>query len=215
MNPIYSELKQSIIDLNDTKVKEVSNRIVKEGHDFLLAIEACAEGLREIGDQFEAGSMFLPELIKSGKLMKDVTGILGPEMLKKGNRQEPLGKVVIGTVPGDVHDIGKDIVATMLFVQGFEVYDLGKDVPIKQFVEKAKEVSADIVAASALLSSTMPALKELVNALVEAGSRDKIKILVGGAPVTPEWAKKIGADGTGENAVEAVKIAKELIGGKS
>jgi trimethylamine corrinoid protein len=215
MKPIYSEIKQSIIDLNDTKVKEVSNRMVKEGHDLLLAIEACAEGLREIGDQFEAGSMFLPELIKSGKLMKDVTGILGPEMLKKGNRQEPLGKVVIGTVPGDVHDIGKDIVATMLFVQGFEVYDLGKDVPIKQFVEKAKEVSADIVAASALLSSTMPALKELVNALVEAGSRDKIKILVGGAPVTPEWAKKIGADGTGENAVEAVKIAKELIGGKS
>lgn len=215
MNPIYSEIKQSIIDLNDTEVKEVSNRIVKEGHDLLLALEACAEGLREIGDQFEAGSMFLPELIKSGQLMKDVTGIFGPEMLKKGNRKEPLGKVVIGTVPGDVHDIGKDIVATMMFVQGFEVYDLGKDVSISHFVEKAKEVNADIVAASALLSSTMPALKELVNAFIEAGDRDKIKILVGGAPVTPEWAKRIGADGTGENAVEAVKIAKELIGGKS
>jgi corrinoid protein of di/trimethylamine methyltransferase len=216
MDSIYSQIRQSVIDLDGAKAKELSNQIIEEeGHDFLKAIDSCAEGLREIGNQFESGAMFLPELIKSGQIMKEVTSILGPAMLKKGKQKDPIGRVVIGTVPGDVHDIGKDIVATMLFVQGFEVFDLGKDVPISRFVEKTKEVQADIVAASALLSSTMPYQKDIVQAFVEDGSRDRIKILVGGAPVTPEWVKEIGADGYGENAVEAVKVAKQLMGGKS
>jgi corrinoid protein of di/trimethylamine methyltransferase len=180
--------------------------------DFLQAIESCAEGLREIGNKFEKEELFLPELIKSGQIMKEVTSILRPEMKKKGNQKESLGRVVIGTVPGDVHDIGKDIVATMLFIQGFEVYNLGKDVPISRFVKKAKKVRADIIAASALLSTTMPCQRDIVNAFVADGSRERIKILVGGAPITPEWAKEIGADGFGENAVEAVRVATELMG---
>ncbi|MGD2271924.1 MAG: corrinoid protein [Desulfobacterales bacterium] len=213
MKFIYSDLKQGIIDLDEAKVKNMTNRVIKDGLDFLQAIEYCAEGLREIGNKFETGELFLPELIKSGQIMKEVTSILGPEMKKKGNQKESLGRVVIGTVQGDVHDIGKDIVATMLFIQGFEVYDLGKDVPISSFVEEAKKARADIVAASALLSSTMPCQKDIVNAFIADGTRERIKILVGGAPITPEWAKKIGADGFGENAVEAVRVARELMGG--
>jgi trimethylamine corrinoid protein len=214
MKSVYYDLRQGILDLDEAKVINMTNRVIKEGLDFFQAIESCAEGLREIGNKFEKGELFLPELIKSGQIMKEVTSVLGPEMKKKGNQKKSLGLVVIGTVPGDVHDIGKDIVATMLFIQGFEVYDLGKDVPISRFVEEVKKARADIVAASALLSTTMPCQRDIVNAFIADGSRDRIKILVGGAPITPDWAKEIGADGFGENAVEAVKVAKELIEGQ-
>lgn len=212
MESIFSDLKLGIIDLDELKVKGLTNRVVTEGMDFLRAIEWCAEGLREIGTRFEKGEMFLPELMKSGQIMKGVISILEPEMKKKGNQKETLGLVVIGTIQGDVHDIGKNIVTTMLLMGGFEVYDLGKDVPISRFVEKAKKVRADIVAASALLSTTMVYQRDLINAFITDGSRERVKILVGGAPVTPDWVEKIGADGYGENAVEGVRIAKRLMG---
>jgi methanogenic corrinoid protein MtbC1 len=122
-----------------------------------------------------------------------------------------LGKIVLGTVQGDIHDIGKNIVSSMLFAAGFEVFDLGKDIPASEFIEKAKEVGADIIGASALLTTTMPIQREIVRSALEAGIRDKVKLLFGGAPVTEEWVKEIGGDAYAENAIEAVKVAKSLL----
>lgn len=214
MESFFRDLKQGMIDLDESIVKELTRRGVTERMDFLRAIEECGEGLKEIGKRFETGDMFLPELMKAGKIMTEVLAILEPEMKKTGHQKEKLGRVIIGTVKGDVHDIGKNIVATMFLVEGFEVYDLGKDVPTSKFIEEAKKSKADIVAASALLSNTMVHQRDLINAFIKDGSRDKVKILIGGAPVTADWAEKIGADGYGDNAVEGVKIAKKLLSGR-
>lgn len=214
MEELFSDLKQCIIGLDESRAKDVANRMVAEGMDFLRAVEMGGEGLREIGRRFENGEMFLPELMKSAQIMKGVLSILEPEMKKKGDQKEILGRVVIGTVQGDVHDIGKNIVATLFLAEGFEVYDLGKDVPIAKFLEEAKRVRADIVAASALLSSTMIRQRDLVNAFTRDGLRERVKILIGGAPVTPDWAEKIGVDGYADNAVEGVRVGKRLITGR-
>ena len=212
MESVFLDLKQAIVDLDQPKAEDLVNKIVAEGMDCLRALEFCGDGLREIGNQFESGDIFLPELMKSGQIMQRVLGILEPEMKKKGQAKEIIGRVVIGTVEGDLHDIGKNIVATMFFVHGFEVYDLGKDVPISRFVQEAKKVQADVVAASAMLTTTMVYQRNLINAFIEEGLKGKVKILVGGAPVTSEWAKEIGADGYADNAVEGVKLAKKIIG---
>jgi len=143
---------------------------------------------------------------------KAVKELLEPEIKKKAGERKSLGKVVIGTVQGDIHDIGKNIVAAMLFAAGFDVIDLGKDVPAEEFAKKAKEVGANIVGASALLSTTLPVQKEIIEALKAMGIRDKVKTIFGGAPCTPEWVEEIGGDGYAENAIEAVKVAKRLIG---
>jgi trimethylamine corrinoid protein len=214
MESIFLDLKQGIIDLDEPKVKGLTNQVVTQAMDCFGAIEWCSEGIREVGARFETGEIFLPELMKAGKIMKGVLAVLEPEIKKMGRQKKTLGRVIIGTVQGDMHDIGKDIVSTMLFLEGFEVYDLGKDVSISRFLGEAKRVRADIVAASALLSTTMIYQKDLVNAFVQDGSREKVKILVGGSPVTPEWAEKIGADGYGDNAVEAARIAKRVLKGR-
>jgi len=141
--------------------------------------------------------------------------LLEPEISKRKERRKSLGRIVIGTVAGDIHDIGKNIVAAMLFASGFEVYDLGKDAPVEEFAKKAKEVDANIVGASALLSTTLPMQHEIVKAIVSAGFREKVKLIFGGAPVTEEWVREIGGDGYGENAVEAVNVAKKVLGIKA
>jgi len=209
---IFLDLKQALIDLNQSKAEDLANSVVTEGMDCFRAVEVCGDGLKEIGNQFESGAIFLPELMKSGQIMQRVLGILEPEMKKKGQAKEIIGRVVIGTVEGDVHDIGKNIVAIMFLLHGFEVHDIGKNVPVSQFVHEAKKVRADIVAASAMLTTTMIDQRNLVNALIEEGLKDRVKVLVGGAPVTSEWAKEIGADGYADNAVEGVKLAKKIIG---
>ena len=144
--------------------------------------------------------------------MKAAIAVLEPEMTKRGTARQILGKVVIGTVEGDIHDIGKTLVATMLSASGFDVYDMGVDVPITKFVEKAREVGADIVGLSALLTTTMVKQRTIIKALEEGGLRPKVKVLVGGAPVTRSWASEIGAEGYSEDAVGAVGVAKRLMG---
>ncbi|MFX1362552.1 MAG: cobalamin-dependent protein [Promethearchaeota archaeon] len=151
-------------------------------------------------------------LVAAGEAVKKVMDeLINPELEKRAAKLESIGKVVIGTVEGDIHDIGKNIVASMLVTAGFEVYDIGKDIPSAEFVKKAREVDADIIGASALLSTTMPAQREIVELLRKEGLKDKIKVMVGGAPATEEWAKEIGADGYAENAIEAVNVAKKLL----
>jgi corrinoid protein of di/trimethylamine methyltransferase len=171
-------------------------------------------GVNEVGDQFSRGDMFLPELVAAGEAMKAAVAVLEPEMAKTGAAREIEGKVVVGTVQGDIHDIGKTLVGTMLSASGFEVYDLGVDVPIMKFVETARQVGADIIGLSALITTTMGKQRDVIEALDDMGMRAQVKVMVGGAPVTHSWAEEIGADGYSEDAVGAVSLAKRLVAEK-
>ena len=173
--------------------------------------EGLAKGLREVGDRFERGELWLPHLILGAEAMEAAMKILEEHIPKEELKTTSRGTVVIGTVEGDIHDLGLRIVASMLRANGFKVYDLGCNTRSLDFIEKAKEVDADIIAASSLMTTTMPFMKDLIEALEAAGLRDRFKVLVGGGPVTEEWARQIGADGYGRDAAEAVRVAKELI----
>jgi corrinoid protein of di/trimethylamine methyltransferase len=210
MEETLKGLKQAILDLNESEATRLARRAVTERVDLAQALESCGEGLKEIGIRFEHGDIFLPELVKSGQVMQAVTAILEPSMKQSGKRPKVLGRVVVGTVQGDVHDIGKNILAVMLLLEGFEVHDLGKNVPAEEFIDEAEKVGAEVVAVSALLTTTMIRQKEVIEAFVARGLREKVVILVGGSPVTPAWAEAIGADGYAENAVEGVKVARKL-----
>jgi corrinoid protein of di/trimethylamine methyltransferase len=201
---------QSVIDGNEDAAKEVANKIIAEGINPIDIInEGFALGMIKVGDFFAREEYALPEVLLSADAMQTAIDLLEPHIPREAVK-EKLGIVVIGTVQGDIHDIGKRIVATMLEVYGFEVHDLGRDVPIDKFIEKAREVNADIVAASALMTTTMVGQKLLEEALQEAGIREKVKLMVGGAAVTQEWADQIGADGYAEEVTEAVAKAKKI-----
>lgn len=167
--------------------------------------------MQEIGAQFEQGTLFLPHVIAAADVMNAGIEILKPEMEKRKAKTESLGKVVIGTIEGDIHSIGKDIVASMLGIAGFEVVDLGRDVAISEFVAKAKELNPDVIATSALMTTTMVSQIQIEERLKEAGIRGNVKTMVGGAPCTQDWADKIGADIYGENATDAVNKVKAAL----
>ena len=168
-----------------------------------------AKGMEVIGEQFDSLEIFLPEVIMAADAMEAAIAVLKKEIKADGGG---LGKVVIGTIKGDVHDIGKNIVKTMLMASGFDVYDLGKDVSPLAYVNKAQEVNANIIAMSALCTSTMLHMPDVMRILTEEGVRDNHKVIVGGAPVLPDWAEEIGADGYGENASDAVRLCKRFTG---
>jgi len=210
---LFNSMKQSVIDGEPELAKELASKALAQGIDPLEALNrGFIPGVNYVGEQFSCGEMYLPELVGAGEVMKAAIAILEPEMTKRGTARQILGKVVIGTVEGDIHDIGKTLVATMLSASGFDVYDMGVDVPITKFVEKAREVGADIVGLSALLTTTMVKQRTIIKALEEGGLRPKVKVLVGGAPVTRSWASEIGAEGYSEDAVGAVGVAKRLMG---
>jgi len=211
---LIEKLKSAVLEFDADGAVEAAKQAISAGIDPVEAIESgIAAALKVIGDKFDKGELFLMHLIAAAEAAKKaIDDVLQPEIIKRKEARKTLGKVVIGTVAGDIHDIGKNIVAAMLFAAGFEVHNLGKDVPVEEFVNKAKELNADIVAMSALLSTTLPVQKEVIEALKKAGIRDKVKVMVGGAPVTREWAEQIGADGYGADALEAVSVAKRLVG---
>lgn len=210
---LFEAMAQSIIDGDAEVAEQLARQAVEQGVEPLEAInEGFVIGVNHVGDQFSCGEAFLPDLVMAGEAMKAAMAVLEPEMTRRGTEREVLGRVVIGTIEGDIHDIGKTLVGIMLSASGFQVYDLGVDVPITTFVEKAQEVKADIVGVSALLTTTMIRQKDVVEALDDAGMRPRVKVMVGGAPVTSGWAEEIGADGYSENATAAVAIAKKLIG---
>ncbi|MHA1126072.1 MAG: corrinoid protein [Candidatus Heimdallarchaeota archaeon] len=203
--------KDVIIKGDRELAKKLAKEAVKNKEDINKIIDAFSEAIRHVGDMFEEGEFFLPELMRSAEAMKGAMEILTPTLSEGSKEDRIVGKVIIGTIEGDIHDIGKTLVASMLQAEGFEVYDLGADVPIDTFIEKAVEVDADLICISALLTTTMIGQKKLIEDLKEKGIRDKFKVLIGGAPVSKNWVAEIGADGTSENAVSAVKLAKKLV----
>ncbi len=172
--------------------------------------KACIPAMTEVGRLFEEGEKFVPEMLISARAMKAAVALLKPYLAQSDVRS--VGRAVLGTVAGDLHDIGKNLVSMMLEGTGFEVIDLGTDVPPQRFVEAVREYAPNIVGMSALLTTTMPAMKSTIEALIGAGLRDRVKVLVGGAPVTQEFADKIGADGYAPDASSAARRARELIG---
>jgi 5-methyltetrahydrofolate--homocysteine methyltransferase len=208
---IYEKLAQAVIDGEVDDVIELANQALDDGLDPLTCInEGLTKGIQRVGELFSSGEYFLPELIIGADVMKAGLGILEPAMLADQKR-EVAGKVVLGTVKGDLHEIGKTLVGTMLTANGFQVIDIGVDKSSADFIAAIKEEEATIVGASALLTTTMLQQKELVKAIEEAGLRKQVKIMVGGAPVTASYANEIGADGYAEDAISAVDIAFRLI----
>jgi corrinoid protein of di/trimethylamine methyltransferase len=206
------EIVNAVLSFDGDKVTEVTKKALKEGQDPVKIVDELTKALRIVGKKFEDGEFFLMHLVAAAEpVQRVIKDVLEPEMMKKKEARKSLGKVVLGTVAGDIHDIGKNIVGAMLFAAGFEVYDIGKDIPPEQFVSKAKEVNANLVGASALLSTSLPMQREIVEGIVAAGLRDRVKLIFGGAPVTEEWVKEIGGDGYAENAIEAVNVAKRLL----
>jgi corrinoid protein of di/trimethylamine methyltransferase len=189
---IFKTMAQSIIDGEDDVAVDLANQSIAEGIDPLEAInKGFIIGVNQVGDAFSCGDAFLPELVMAGEAMKAVVAVLEPELARRGTKREILGKVVLGTVEGDIHDIGKTLVGTMMSAAGFEVYDLGVDVAITDLAGKAREVDADIVAVSALLTTTMVKQRDVVEALDDMGM-EKVKVMVGGAPVTRSgWKRSV------------------------
>lgn len=209
---LYQAMAQSIIDGDADEAERLAKEAIQAGIDPLEAInQGFVVGVNQVGDAFSCGDAFLPELVMAGEAMKTAVNTLEPEMARRGTSRQMLGKVVLGTIHGDIHDIGKTLVGTMLAASGFQVFDLGVDVPVTALVEKALEVEADIIGVSSLLTTTMVRQRDVVEALDDMGLRPKVKVMVGGAPVTREWVTEIGADGYSEDAIGAVKVARALV----
>jgi corrinoid protein of di/trimethylamine methyltransferase len=208
---VLSEIRNSLINLDIDKTLELVKKAIDQGFKPLDIINTMAEGMKVIGDMFERGEYFISDLIVASEIFKEVMKVLEPLIMKEKEVMKPIGRVVIGTIEGDIHDIGKNLVATMLRVNGFEVIDLGVDVSPQKFVEAVKQYNPDIVGMSALLTSTMMNMRKVIEALEKEGLRDKVKVIVGGAPITEEFARRIGADAYGENAIVAVDVCRRLV----
>ncbi len=214
---IIEEAKEYIVAQDKVKVEELSKRVIAEGGDPLeLMNNAFIPGINKVGDLFGRGQLFLPELMQAADAMKVATDIVNEALAKDESvEQEKKCSVLIATVKGDVHDIGKCIVVSLMKANGMEVHDLGRDVAVDTIIEKAIEVNADVIGTSALLTTTMNEQKVLEQALKSAGLRDKFITMVGGAPCTPRWAARIGADAYAEDAQDGVLKVKELISQKN
>lgn len=212
-NEILEQLRKAIKEYDVDQAKHYSQEAIKAKMDSTEVIKnGPAMVLKEIGDKFANGELFLPELVAAAQAGEASIAVLNEEITKRSQTRKSLGKYVIGTVSGDVHSIGKNIVATMLRVAGFDVIDLGVDVPTDLFIQKVKEVKPEFLGLSALLTTTMDEQRKIIIRLREEGLRDKVKVMVGGAPVSSEWAKEIGSDAVGLDAQDAIEKALKLLG---
>ncbi len=212
MDEFLKSCAQSIIDGDGDVAETLAKQAVDDGAPLIDVIEkGFAAGIREVGRLWGEGEMFLPELVMGAEAMKRAMAILEPSIAGSGGLKEAAGRVVIGTIEGDIHDIGKTLVATMLSANGFEITDLGADVPAGRFVDEAEEKRADCIAISALLTTTMNGQKKVIEELENRSIRGQVKVMVGGAPCNDEWAKEIGADGYAGDAVAAVALARSLV----
>jgi 5-methyltetrahydrofolate--homocysteine methyltransferase len=206
---VKEDLKQSVIQMEVDQAVDLTQEALNAGlsADEILN-ESLIPAMDTVGEEYEAGNRYVPEMLLSAKAMKEAMEILRPLLAESG--VEPRGKVVIGTVEGDLHDIGENLVGMMLEGAGFEVYNLGVEIPADRFVQEAKDHQANLLGMSALLTTTMIHMQEVIQAIDDEGLRDKVKIMVGGAPVTQDYADKIGADGYAPDAASAVKLAEKL-----
>ena len=208
----YKALEKAIIDLDKEEARKIAEEALDNKFDSRRLInEGLQEGLRVIGKKFSESEIFLSDLINAGDVAKVVMAILLPSLSSSEAESVRRGRVVIGTVKGDLHDIGKNIVITLLTASGFEVHDLGVDVDTPKFLEKAKEVQSSIIATCALFTTALPYQKDVIDFLEGAGVRDKYYVIVGGGAVTPQWAKEIKADGYGKTAEDAVKLCEKIL----
>ncbi len=212
---VIEEAKDQLVAQNKEKVLEIANQVIADGGDPLeLMNQAFIPGINKVGDLFGRGQLFLPELMVAADAMQAATDVINAALAKMGEKQEKKGKVILATVKGDVHDIGKCIVVSLMRANGITVFDLGRDVDTDTIIEAAVKEEVDIIGTSALLTTTMGQQKNLEQALKSAGLRDKFKTMVGGAPVTGRWAARIGADAYAEDAQDGVTKVKELLAGK-
>jgi len=212
----FSAMRQSIIDGAPDTASGLAQEALSAGIAPIEAINSgYVPGMHDVGEQFAKGQMYLPDMMASAEAMRAAMAVLDPELKKLGTQRPMAGVVVLGTTKGDIHEIGKILVGTLLTAHGFRVHDLGVDVPGEKFAAKAREFNADIVGVSALLTTTMRNQKSVVEAIENAGLRSQVKIMVGGAPVTRRWADEIGADGYAKDAMSAVTLARELMAQKT
>jgi trimethylamine corrinoid protein len=213
MSEILKQLQEVVILGEPDQARELAAQALEAGVAPLTAIEeALNPGMQVVGDRYESGEYFIPDLVMSAEAMKAAMGVFEPALIARQEQRQVLGTVVIGTVEGDIHEIGKSLVATMLSAAGFQVHDLGVDVPASEFVKRVQETRANVVGLSALLTTTMLNQEAVIEALEEAGLREQVKVVIGGAPTSTDWAQTIGADAYAENANEAVGVVKGLLG---
>jgi corrinoid protein of di/trimethylamine methyltransferase len=208
---LFERMAQAVVDGDREACVALAEEVIDRGIDPFEAIEqGFTRGMTTVGDKFATLEYYLPDVMRCAAAVEAGVGVLQPYILERETRQS-VGTVVLGTIKGDLHDLGKNIVGTMLRAAGFKVYDLGCDTPLRAFVDKAEEVDADIIGVSAILTTTMAYMPDLLSLLEELGQREQYQVMVGGAPVTPDYAEEIGADGYGETAADAVETAKRLM----
>jgi methanogenic corrinoid protein MtbC1 len=205
------DLVNLLADLKEQEALKVVKERLNKGEDALKILEDARKGMEIVGKRFAESQYFIPDLVYSGEILKAVSELVKPKLTKAAGTKK-LGKVVFGTVAGDIHDIGKDIVVFMLDVNGFEVYDLGVDVPVQKFVDKIKETGAPVVGLSGFLTLAFDSMKETIEAIKSAGLRDKVKVMIGGGQITEEVRKYAGADAFGKDAMAGVSLAQKWIG---
>ena len=211
---IFEQIVEATVAADEQRCVALAREVLDSGTDPLQAIEqGYTKGMTIVGEKFSRMEYYLPELIACADAMKAAMDVLKPH-LGTGREGSVQGTVVIGTIQGDLHDLGKNIVKTMLQAAGLTVHDLGCDVQVRSYIDKAEELNADVIAASAILTTTMAYMPDLVKLLTDMDLRERFKVMVGGAPVTPEYAGEAGADGYGANAAEAVEMAKALVRSK-
>lgn len=210
-----NELIDAMVNMREQEALDLAGKMLAAGEDPLKVLEFCRQALEIVGQRFEAEEYFLPELIMSGEMLKKISQIAKPFIKQESSQKtEGIGKVVIGSVKGDIHDIGKDIVVFMLDINGFEVHDLGVDVPADKFVDAIRKVQPAVVGMSALLTTAFESMKNTVDVIKEAGLRDQVKIMIGGGAVDDKVREYSGADAYGPDAVAAVNLTKKWVGNK-
>ncbi|MFQ5594432.1 MAG: corrinoid protein [Anaerolineae bacterium] len=212
MSEILKQLHDAVLVGEPDQARALANHALEVGVTPLTAIEdALTPAMQVVGQRYESGEYFIPDLMMAAEAMKQAMEVFEPALMERQEQRRVLGVVVIGTVKGDIHEIGKSLVGTMLSAAGFQVHDLGVDVPASRFVQEVQATGANVVGLSALLTTTMRNQEAVIEALKEAGLRQQVKVIIGGAPASPDWAQNIGADAYAENANESVGVVKQLL----
>ncbi len=208
---MFEQLSDAIVNIREDEALEITLALIDKGEDPLAILDRCTQAIEEVGKRFEAGTYYLPELLMSGEMLKSISEMVKPHIKQDAVAQKK-GKVLIGTVQGDIHDIGKNIVSFLLDINGFEVRDIGIDMPPADFVRAIEEFQPQVVGLSGLLTLAYDAMKETVQAIKEAGLRDKVKVMIGGGQMSEKISDYVGADAYGKDAMHGVTLVKEWIG---